>query len=690
MKAGTMRIRSKGHHPAGGIQIKNEKNRPSLKTVKNDNKSEKSKYKPLWGKVFYLDLPSVVISERLEKDLKELGGRVEEFLSKDISYLISNKKEAKYAQTLGCISPVPSPESTYTGGNTSPHPSCDGSSFKTPDPVCMSRGKLLVEKAIKEHEFIPSNSILSNALSWGVKILHIDDIKYYIEQKKKELYLIKKSSTSIREVGKRLGVQKTKTGRLKKPFVKVEDSSHHYRPFYLQLSNIPLINYSVPKPCSPFDLDKTSSLQKQMQAKQRNRTGCEADEGRCTPAQPRLRENKRKGYCECCSQKYEALQAHLLSEQHRNFAQSTQYQVVDDIISKLVYDFVEYKNNISRRVKCSIGSFAPITGNTFKRNESEKELELHCVSPNDPQGNPTKQVIKQDFQYQESKDPSQKVAFSSEPIDSFASCSPCPYNSTSKLGEHLDCRKSSIINPVKENIKLDLVQLPLNNDTQGYTPQVSDHKGIRNEKDLEALKTEYCPYILETFMHVSDFDETDKNVSQLKRKSDSTLFPDTCQKKKGTSSPHRNDSSLRVISNSPKQSIGQAKIVSCSPSGEEPKQVDVESTDSLPSGRLHRKVKIVLGRNKKRSQKKNVELHLKNKTEFPATREENSICSSPIQSLVELFQTSEDNSEFLGFTSCSENHGSCDVLEVWEEETGNSLLSMFLSSPSSTSTFTGF
>ncbi|XP_036617933.1 protein DBF4 homolog A isoform X1 [Trichosurus vulpecula] len=689
MKAGTMRIRSKGHHPAGGIQIKNEKNRPSLKTVKNDNKSENSKYKPLWGKVFYLDLPSVVISERLEKDLKELGGRVEEFLSKDISYLISNKKEAKYAQTLGCISPVPSPESTCTGGNTSPHPSCDGSSFKTPDPVCMSRGKLLVEKAIKEHEFIPSNSILSNALSWGVKILHIDDIKYYIEQKKKELYLIKKSSTSLRE-GKRLGIQKTKTGRLKKPFVKVEDSSHHYRPFYLQLSNIPLINYSIPKPCSPFDLDKTSSLQKQTQAKQRNRMGCEADEGRCPPARPRLRENKKKGYCECCSQRYEALQTHLLSEQHRNFAQSTQYQVVDDIISKLVYDFVEYKSNISRRVKCSIGSFAPIIGNTFKRNEPEKQLELHHVSPNDSWGHTTKQVIKQDFQYQECRDPSQKVAFSSEPIDSFASCSPCPYNSASKLGEHLECRKSYLINPAKKDSELDLERLPLNKDTQGCAPEVCDRKGTINEQDLEELKTEFCPYVLETFMHVSDFDQTDKNVSQLKRKSDGVIFPDTRQKKKGTVSPHSNGSSLTVISHSPEQPAGQAETISHSPPDEELREAAVESTDSLPSGKLHRKVKIVLGRNKKRSQQKNVQLPLKNKAELPATKEENSICSSPVQPLVELFQTSEDSSEFLGFTGYSENHSSRDVLEVWEEESGNSLLSMFLSSPSSTSTFTGF
>ncbi|XP_053876528.1 protein DBF4 homolog A [Malaclemys terrapin pileata] len=276
MKPSAMKISNKGQVTPGGTQGKTEKNKPSLKTLKKDTtKTEKSKYKPLTGKVFYLDIPSNVISEKLEKDLKELGGRVEGFLSKDISYLISNKKEAKFAQVLGQISPVPSPGSAHTGGNSSPHPSSrrdrhDGNSFKMVDTVRLSRGKSLVEKAIKEQELIPSGSILSNALSWGVKILHVDDIKNYLEQKKKELYLIKKASISIKDVGKRCGGQKSKS-RLKNPFVKVEDRSCRYRPFYLQLSSFPVLNYSAPKPYSPFDVDKkNASGQKQTQSKQRH------------------------------------------------------------------------------------------------------------------------------------------------------------------------------------------------------------------------------------------------------------------------------------------------------------------------------------------------------------------------------------------------------------------------------------
>lgn len=216
MKPSAAEAADEGARPHG-IQAKPEKIRSSLKNVKKDTgKPEKLKFKPLTGKVFYLDIPSNVISEKLEKDLKELGGRVESFLSKDINYLVTNKKEAKFAPALGQISPVPSPESAPNGGNGSPHPSTrkdrnDGSSFKIVDTVRMSRGKSLVEKAIKEQDLIPSGSILSNALSWGVKILHIDDVKNCIEQKKRELYLIKRAGSSSKDVGKQVTAQKSKS-----------------------------------------------------------------------------------------------------------------------------------------------------------------------------------------------------------------------------------------------------------------------------------------------------------------------------------------------------------------------------------------------------------------------------------------------------------------------------------------------
>lgn len=57
--------------------------------MKTDNKPEKSKYKPLWGKIFYIDLPSITISEKLQKDIQDLGG-----VSQNIHF---NKKEKYFS-----------------------------------------------------------------------------------------------------------------------------------------------------------------------------------------------------------------------------------------------------------------------------------------------------------------------------------------------------------------------------------------------------------------------------------------------------------------------------------------------------------------------------------------------------------------------------------------------------------------
>ncbi|XP_078519717.1 protein DBF4 homolog A [Lissotriton helveticus] len=339
-------------------------------------KTEDPKCKPLSGKVFYLDLPPNVLSENLEKDIKAFGGTVEGFLSKDISYLISNKKEAKFAHSVRHFSPEGSPEPAQNAGNSLSCPNnkrsgLDRSLQNTLVTARISRGKSLVEKVIKEQEIIPANSVLANALSWGVKVIHVDDVKSYIEQKK-GCANIKKPAPAVKDVGKESNNQKVKSGRLKKPFVKVEDRSRHYRPFYLQLSSFPVVNYSVEKTCSPFDVEKKiSTTQKQAQATLRNKTNTERESE--TQALPNFKERKKKGYCECCLKKYEDLQSHVESEEHRTFAESDQYQVVDDVIFKFPYDFVECRNDKIKRMKCSTSTNIPIE-NVLKKDQLEERL----------------------------------------------------------------------------------------------------------------------------------------------------------------------------------------------------------------------------------------------------------------------------------------------------------------------------
>ncbi|KAK3515752.1 hypothetical protein QTP70_030194 [Hemibagrus guttatus] len=329
--------------------------------------------KPLAGRIFYLDLPCNKRSEALETDIKSLGGTVEKFFSKEIRYLVSSKPEARHVQKLVQDSPVPSPDS----GLSSPHPGSRrdshghrGSSQGTADTVVVSRGKSLVEKVVKEQERIQINRILSNALEWGVKILYIDDVISYIEKKKSALAKVRAASHSVTqkkaarpESTDGTASQKSKSGRISRPFVKVEDSSRHYRPLYLPMANLPVCNLRSAAPCSPFleenDKDDPGKVcgsrgdRREKSRKDRHR----GHEGK---------RRRKGGYCECCSVKYDNLNAHLQSEQHQAFSKSEEYLVVDQVISGLTCDF-GYISPQVKRVKCSVTSPLIVPGPAVRK-----------------------------------------------------------------------------------------------------------------------------------------------------------------------------------------------------------------------------------------------------------------------------------------------------------------------------------
>ncbi|NXT45636.1 DBF4A protein, partial [Pluvianellus socialis] len=694
-----------------GMQPKTEKIRSSLKSVRKDTgKSEKFKFKPLTGKVFYLDIPSNVISEKIGKDLKELGGRVESFLSKDISYLVSNKKEAKFAPTLGQISPVPSPESVRNGGNSSPHPGNqkdrhDGSSFKIVDTVRMSRGKSLVEKAIKEQDLIPSGSILSNALSWGVKILHVDDVKNYIEQKKKELFLIKRGGSSVKDVvSGSLPFVKMLPGRLKNPFVKVEDRSRHYRPFYLQLPSFPVLNYCVPKPYSPFEVDKKyPSAQKQTQSKQRNKINSDKDCG--TPVQLPQKDKKKRGYCECCGKKYEDLQTHLESEQHRNFAQSTQYQVVDDIISKFVYEFVEYKDDAKnpKRTKCSTGYFSPIIGKITRPDELKERLKKQRISLKSYSWKDTAmRALKLDRQPVEVQPNS--VPIPTPVSGSVCSVLYCHLSQPSELkstfrsnDENINTDCSCAANLRKTVVSPDFIQpLPQEDDKayvenlpRAYEPFSKEIlEPEAKKKNTQCFQEGVCT--LYSHRQVTDCSEKDKNLSQPKRKlNNAVVLPAKCLKKTDAN-PTFVKKHCDLCDNHQQMqhnAVLEAEV-SDTAINKELNELAASTAHSSPSGKLCRKVKLYLGRNKREARKQNMELCVKYTDVLPVPEESRNSCSSPVQALLELFQTSEINSEFGGFSGYTENKGSTSIKDIWEGQNTNVMWSLF--SSSSSSPFVGF
>lgn len=326
--------------------------------------STTAQVKPFAGKVFYLDLPSNRLSETLESDIKELGGTVEKFFSKEIKYLVSNKREARYVHCLKQDSPVPSPDS----GQSSPHPrskphrpgshvdSIKSKSQGQTDTFASSRGKSLVERVVKEQERLQMNKILSNALEWGVKILYIDDIIAYIQKKKKVVSskcpATTAVKTNVKAESEKQSLQKCKGGRINKPFIKIEDSSRHYRPIYLTMPKTPEFNLTTAPPCTPFCVEEKDPPG----AKQRGHRGPNASASEERPhGRKKNRDKKRGGYCECCMIKYENVTMHLQSERHKAFSKSDKYLVVDKLVSTLHCNFIHIRTQV-KRPKCSISS----------------------------------------------------------------------------------------------------------------------------------------------------------------------------------------------------------------------------------------------------------------------------------------------------------------------------------------------
>ncbi|GLD63651.1 protein DBF4 homolog A [Lates japonicus] len=353
--------------------------------------SSPAQVKPFAGKVFYLDLPSNRTAETLERDIKELGGTVEKFFSKEIKYLVSNKREARYVQCLRQDSPVPSPDS----GQSSPRPRSNshqpgshGDKIKgmqrQTDTFVTSRGKSLVERVVKEQERVQMNKILSNALEWGVKILYIDDIIAYVQKRKKIVSSLCPATTTVKtnvkaESAAKQGPQKCKGGRISKPFIKVEDSSRHYRPIYLTMPNMPEFNLRAVPPCSPFCVEDKDPLGNKQQGHRGVKASASEERAH---GRKKNRDKKRGGYCECCMIKYENLKTHLQSERHKAFSKSDEYLVVDRQVSTLHCSFIDIRTKVKRVTRAnSMDQISPKDMNSSTslfsvQNDSSKDLNV--------------------------------------------------------------------------------------------------------------------------------------------------------------------------------------------------------------------------------------------------------------------------------------------------------------------------
>ncbi|NXX63660.1 DBF4A protein, partial [Scopus umbretta] len=435
----------------------------------------------------------------------------------------------------------------------------------------------------------------------------------------------------------------------------------------------------------------------------RNKINSDKDCG--TPVQLLQKDKKKRGYCECCGKKYEDLQTHLESEQHRNFAQSKQYQVVDDIISKFVYEFVEYKDETKKikRTKCSTGYFSPIIGKITRPDELKERLKKQRISLKSYSWKDTAmRALKLDCEPVE-------VQPDSVPVPTPISGSVCsvlychlsqPSGLKSKFrnnDENIKTDCSCAANLREPVVSSNFIQPPPQKDDKAYTENSSRayepiNKEIPepevNKKNIQCFQEGMCT--LYSHAKVTDCSENDKNLPQPKRKlNNAVVLPAKCLKKTDASPTFvKKHHDLCDNRQQMEHNVVLEAEVPDTAINKELNELAASTACSSPSGKLRRKVKLYLGRNKRETRKQNMELCLKYTDGQSVSEEKRSSCSSPVQALLELFQTSEINSEFGGISGYTENKGSTSIKGTWEGQNTNVMWSLF--SSSSSSPFVGF
>ncbi|XP_072268900.1 protein DBF4 homolog A isoform X1 [Pyxicephalus adspersus] len=609
----------------GGTQGRGVKMKPAGKKPPEKSATDK----PLAGRIFYLDVPSKVLSEKLEKDIKALGGTVEGFLSKEISCLITSKKEAKSSNALkySCTLSSPEPVQNKGAGSTRTErcreESQAGSSKKKPGMDDASRGKSLLKKVMKEQERLPRNSILANAWNWGVRILHVDAAKLYIEDKKKSQQA-KKTEVAPKQVRKR----RPRAEKLRSPYIKVDDCSGKYRPLVLTLPTF--------RSFQPVALEENLTVENKAPTAKQKKGSKKTAQNKET--NPKVDVQEKGGYCECCLEKYDNLLVHVISRKHKKYANGPNYKDVDELISMFNCDLVDWSVKI-QEVKSLVPTLNPLW--------KEKEIAEPPSSQEDC------------------------------PLESILTKLNIPLDAASA---DADCRAITNPDPLPMDSIFSLQTLDNTGrvaDSFTLPPGAANHLAFSGSPAPAAETTnvcdENCKRKVSTAIQKCS-SEPDIDCSIKKIKLDSSLESVTL-----LSAPvDANDVARRkpVLYTVPKG------LNTTCPSNTLHAQSDPSSSSS-PS-KLHRKVK----RLSRKARKKTSQAAPSCKVSAPVEQYD---VSSSKQRILSLFETSDMQSEFCGFSSKSANlPQSMDVKDDQPSSKGDFDWCIFATTSSSAETFHGF
>ena len=282
-----------------------------------------SKPGPLSGKLFYLDLNGSRYATQLKKTIQQLGGTIEEFFRKEVTYLVTSRGDcgkspsSQSAPSPGTPSPIPLTRSSSLKNYAAASPMSTDSPqgfdahIQVPKGTGTMRGKSIAQRSAGFKK--GTIDILTNATTWGVNILHVDHVMKWCSQlmlkSKQQQQGSSKQKTTL--PSKRVSQTKLpKVAALKETYIKVEDLGFKYRPLVHEFKVWPEITFDCSNVC-PFDPPRRRSSENSSSKKK----GGEGNVKR-----PPVHERPRHGYCECCEVRYSDLETHLRGKQHKEYA----------------------------------------------------------------------------------------------------------------------------------------------------------------------------------------------------------------------------------------------------------------------------------------------------------------------------------------------------------------------------------
>ncbi|XP_054286151.1 protein chiffon-like isoform X1 [Macrosteles quadrilineatus] len=265
--------------------------------VKEKTGTRKQKvYKPLSTKKFYLDIKNSAALSKLETKLKSLGATIEQFLVKEVSYVVTDRKDSlsESRPSASCSTPAsPSPSPSPSVGVSSP---LDGLGQKK----TRSRAEAMLERVRLQPQSVKIDP-LDNARNWNIPIYSVQEIWHRLEK------ISAKVSHSSHSTAPGLKV-------LRGHYLKLETGPGR-RPEFKELRHWPNVDLDSAQGESPFIRPLDGS---QRMTRKATKDGTE-----------RLAH----GFCEMCCVEYPDIKTHVLTPRHLKFVNDTEnYAELDNLI----------------------------------------------------------------------------------------------------------------------------------------------------------------------------------------------------------------------------------------------------------------------------------------------------------------------------------------------------------------------